>query len=59
VHPYGLRLDINCSILFIELPRPLALPLLPPPPWPAALRSAGIDAVKSWWPSAEPEVTAV
>ena len=42
---YGLRFDVNCSILFTELP------LLKRP---AAARSAGFDAVEFWWPFAEP-----
>jgi len=45
VHTYGLRFDVNCSILFTELP------LLKRP---AAARSAGFDAVEFWWPFAEP-----
>jgi hydroxypyruvate isomerase len=40
-----LRFDINCSILFTELP------LLKRPD---AARSAGFDAVEFWWPFAEP-----
>ena len=42
---YGLRFDVNCSILFTELP------LLKRP---AAARAAGFDAVEFWWPFAEP-----
>ena len=42
---YGLRFDVNCSILFTELP------LLKRP---AAARSAGFDAVEFWWPFAKP-----
>jgi hydroxypyruvate isomerase len=45
VHTYGLRFDVNCSILFTELP------LLKRP---AAARAAGFDAVEFWWPFAEP-----
>jgi hydroxypyruvate isomerase len=45
VHTYGLRFDVNCSILFTELP------LLKRP---AAARSAGFDAVEFWWPFGEP-----
>ena len=45
VHSYGLRFDVNCSILFTELP------LLKRP---AAARAAGFDAVEFWWPFAEP-----
>ena len=45
MHTYGLRFDVNCSILFAELP------LLKRP---AAARSAGFDAVEFWWPFAEP-----
>jgi hydroxypyruvate isomerase len=44
VHTYGLRFDVNCSILFTDLP------LLKRP---AAARSAGFDAVEFWWPFAE------
>ena len=42
---YGLRFDVNCSILFTELP------LLERP---AAARAAGFDAVEFWWPFADP-----
>ena len=42
---YGQRFDVNCSILFTELP------LLKRP---AAARSAGFDAVEFWWPFAGP-----
>ena len=42
---YGLRFDVNCSILFTELP------LLKRP---AAARAAGFGAVEFWWPFAEP-----
>jgi hydroxypyruvate isomerase len=42
---HGLRFDVNCSILFTELP------LLKRP---AAARAAGFDAVEFWWPFAEP-----
>ena len=45
MHTYGLRFDVNCSILFTELP------LLKRA---AAARSAGFDAVEFWWPFAEP-----
>jgi len=45
VRTYGQRFDVNCSILFTELP------LLDRP---AAARSAGFDAVEFWWPFAEP-----
>jgi len=45
VHTHGQRFDVNCSILFTELP------LLKRP---AAARSAGFDAVEFWWPFAEP-----
>lgn len=38
---YGLRFDVNCSILFTELPL-LARP--------AAAKAAGFDAVEFWWP---------
>lgn len=37
----GLRFDVNCSILFTELP------LLERP---AAAKAAGFDAVEFWWP---------
>jgi len=43
---HGLRFDVNCSILFTELP------LLQRP---AAARAAGFDAVEFWWPWDEPE----
>ena len=42
---YGLRFDVNCSILFAELP------LLKRP---AAARAAGFDAVEFWWPFTSP-----
>jgi hydroxypyruvate isomerase len=42
----GLLLDVNCSILFTELP------LLERP---AAAKAAGFDAVEFWWPFTEPE----
>ena len=42
---YDLRFDVNCSILFTELP------LLDRP---AAARAAGFEAVEFWWPFAEP-----
>jgi hydroxypyruvate isomerase len=45
VHTHGLRFDVNCSILFTELP------LLKRP---AAARAAGFDAVEFWWPFAGP-----
>ncbi len=41
MHTYGLRFDVNCSILFTELPL-LARP--------AAAKAAGFDAVEFWWP---------
>lgn len=41
----GLRFDVNCSILFTELP------LLKRP---EAARAAGFDAVEFWWPFADP-----
>ena len=41
---HGLRFDVNCSILFAELP------LLKRP---AAARAAGFDAVEFWWPFAD------
>lgn len=41
---YGLRFDVNCSILFTELP------LLERP---AAAKAAGFGAVEFWWPFAE------
>lgn len=41
---YGLRFDVNCSILFTELPL-LARP--------AAAKAAGFDAVEFWWPFEE------
>ena len=42
---YDLRFDVNCSILFTELP------LLKRP---AAVRAAGFEAVEFWWPFADP-----
>jgi len=45
VRTYGQRFDVNCSILFTELP------LLQRP---AAARAAGFSAVEFWWPFAEP-----
>lgn len=42
---YGLRFDVNCSILFTELP------LLERP---AAAAAAGFSAVELWWPFAGP-----
>ena len=41
---YGLRFDVNCCILFTELP------LLERP---AAARPAEFDAVEFWWPFGE------
>lgn len=41
---HSLRYEVNCSILFTELP------LLERP---AAVRAAGFDAVEFWWPFAE------
>jgi hydroxypyruvate isomerase len=41
-----LRFDVNCSILFTELP------LLERP---AAAKAAGFDGVEFWWPFDEPE----
>ncbi|MEE6258797.1 hydroxypyruvate isomerase family protein [Plantactinospora sonchi] len=41
---HRLRFDVNCSILFTELP------VLQRP---AAARAAGFDAVEFWWPFAE------
>ncbi|MFD0744511.1 TIM barrel protein [Phytohabitans flavus] len=41
---HRLRFDVNCSILFTELP------LLQRP---AAAKAAGFDAVEFWWPFAE------
>ncbi len=43
MHTHGLRFDVNCSILFTELP------LLKRP---AAARAAGFEAVEFWWPFA-------
>jgi hydroxypyruvate isomerase len=45
VHARDQRFDVNCSILFTELPMLKR---------PAAARSAGFDAVEFWWPFAEP-----
>jgi hydroxypyruvate isomerase len=45
VHTHGQRFDVNCAILFTELP------LLKRP---AAAGSAGFDTVEFWWPFAEP-----
>ena len=42
---HGLRFDVNCSILFTELP------LLKRP---GAARAAGFGAVEFWWPFAGP-----
>jgi hydroxypyruvate isomerase len=44
VRAHSLRFDVNCSILFTELPL-LARP--------AAARAAGFDAVEFWWPFEE------
>ena len=41
---HTLRFDVNCSILFAELP------LLERP---AAVKAAGFDAIEFWWPFAE------
>jgi hydroxypyruvate isomerase len=41
VRTYGLRFDVNCSILFTELPLAQR---------PAAAKAAGFDAVEFWWP---------
>jgi len=45
VRTEGLRFDVNCSILFTELP------LLKRP---AAARAAGFGAVEFWWPFGDP-----
>jgi hydroxypyruvate isomerase len=45
VRTHGLRFDVNCSILFTELP------LLKRP---AAARAARFEAVEFWWPFAGP-----
>jgi len=45
VRTQGLRFDVNCSILFTELP------LLKRP---GAARAAGFGAVEFWWPFASP-----
>jgi hydroxypyruvate isomerase len=45
VRTYGLRFDVNCSILFTELPQLKR---------PEAARAAGFDAVEFWWPFAGP-----
>jgi hydroxypyruvate isomerase len=45
VRTYGLRFDVNCSILFTELA------LLERP---AAAKAAGFDGVEFWWPFDEP-----
>ena len=42
---HGLRFDVNCSILFTELPMVKR---------PEAARAAGFDAVEFWWPFADP-----
>lgn len=39
--PHGLRYDVNCSIMYTELP------LLERP---AAARAAGFDGIELWWP---------
>lgn len=39
------RFDVNCSILFTELPLPER---------PAAAKAAGFDAVELWWPFGDP-----
>ena len=41
---YGARFDVNCSILFTELPLAQRA---------AAARAAGFDGVEFWWPWAE------
>lgn len=46
---YGVRFDVNCSILFTELP------LLERP---AAAKAAGFDGVEFWWPWDERPVPA-
>ena len=38
---YGLRFDVNCSILFTELPLVARA---------AAAKAAGFDGVEFWWP---------
>ena len=38
---YGLRFDVNCSILFTELPATRR---------PAAAKAAGFGGVEFWWP---------
>jgi hydroxypyruvate isomerase len=45
VRTHGLRFDVNCSILFTELPMVKR---------PEAARAAGFDAVEFWWPFADP-----
>jgi len=45
VRTEGLRFDVNCSILFTELP------LLKRP---GAARAAGFGAVEFWWPFTDP-----
>ncbi len=42
--PHGLRYEVNCSIMYTELP------LLERP---AAARAAGFDGIELWWPFAE------
>jgi hydroxypyruvate isomerase len=49
VQTYGVRFDVNCSILFTELP------LLERP---AAAKAAGFDGVEFWWPWDERPVPA-
>jgi hydroxypyruvate isomerase len=44
VRTYGLRFDVNCSILFTELPLAARA---------AAAKAAGFDGVEFWWPWAE------
>jgi hydroxypyruvate isomerase len=44
MHTHGLRFDVNCSILFTELPLQRR---------PAAAKAAGFDAVEFWWPWTE------
>src|SRR5689334_14631919 len=41
MHTYGVRFDVNCSILFTELPLTQRA---------AAAKAAGFDAVEFWWP---------
>jgi hydroxypyruvate isomerase len=49
VTDHGLRYEVNCSILFTELP------LLQRP---AAAKAAGFDAVEFWWPWSDQPVPA-